>query len=76
MLHTINSLFRTFSKPYTTIHLILKTVICLCDTIQQDPDYDPDCECDSCLAIAQRYVQAARMVYALDGFGDDSSDEQ
>ena len=43
---------------------------------QQDPDYDPDCECDSCFADAQRYVRAARMVYALVGFGDDSSDEQ
>ena len=43
---------------------------------QQDEDYDPDCECESCFATAEWYVRAAWMVNALVGHGDDSSDEQ
>ena len=37
MIHTINPLCRTSSKPYTNIHLILKTGICLCDSYFKSP---------------------------------------
>ena len=37
VIHIINPLLRTSSKPYTQIHLILKTGICLCDSDYKYP---------------------------------------
>ena len=43
---------------------------------QQGEDYDPDCECESCIATAERRARSERMVHALVGDDDDSSDDE